>query len=569
MTDQNEAYDKKPKKKPSKFTVVCLTIMMGFSLLGWGVIYAYALVYSVLSPIGQAVGAVFMVMLVHAAVTVPRRLKRPPSRRQRVLVFCGALMAVGLFVAWAYWPDSDQWRPYTFDDELAAIEAKRAVPDEENAALSYEALFTQVEPDVNRPDAIGDRDDPFWNTPWVASEHAELSQWLDMQDKVIAQLMEACRFEECRFAVESQMFASIEPRVSKRNDRLKFCFKMLLACANRDIGEGRIESGSEKYLCALQMGKHCLQQPTVLDFYIGFEMNGSALRAIRRFVVEDESASKDNLDMLAKAIETESKWASDWAAIHAVAKLHAKNLYGTFYEVNERGRSRFTWGIGGALGNNDSSVSTQDGPGKFEKGMGRITLAFFAPWSPETAGTIIDDMYEPLTRAADPNFDWNTLNELERKHSLEKAYLNPTRLVLELAFMEVSDVSRFHRSYMRDVARCRGSRLIIGLRGYKNEHGAWPESLEQIGSVVPAEALVDPINGGAFVYRVTEDGFELYSKGANGVDEDGKRLRPLKEGGPDDVAIWPIRKRCNAKESAEKEKMVQEEADSNDAGAGA
>lgn len=543
------------RKKPSRRAIIFATIMGWLCVLFWGGCYLYALVHAALSPIGQAAGAACIVLLVHAAVTAPRHMKQPPSKRQRLIVFCGAVLAMAFMVAWAYRPDSEFWRPYTFDDELDAIEAERGVPDEENAALLYEALFEHVAPGVNEPDILRSEDNRFIAKPWTSDEEPEVSKWLYEYDAVIAVLLGACQKDFCRFPVESWIFASIEPVGESRRDQYNFCFKVLLADANRDLGDGRVDSGVEKYICALKMGEHCLQQPDILDFYIGFERKKSALGAIRRFVVENEGATKQHLDMLAEAIETENRWPSAWPDVLAVVKLHAKNLYGSLYEINELGKIRFTWGIGGAFRNESNNESTQDKPGKIEKGMGRISLVFSAPWSPETVGMVIDDMYEPFAKAAEPNFDWDTLGEFEEMRCSQSRRLYGVRLLFQFALSVASDVWRLHEAYMRDVAGCRGAQLIIGLRYYKNEHGAWPESLEQIRPLVPDEALVDPMNGGAFTYRLSEEGFKLHSKGPNGIDEDGKRVRPRSQADrePDDVAIWPIPELRDGEKTAHKE----------------
>ena len=49
------------------------------------------------------------------------------------------------------------------------------------------------------------------------------------------------------------------------------------------------------------------------------------------------------------------------------------------------------------------------------------------------------------------------------------------------------------------------------------------------------EIFVDPINNSSFVYKLTDDGFKLYSKGKNNIDENGE----FKRSGPDDWPIWP------------------------------
>ena len=60
-------------------------------------------------------------------------------------------LMVVMLLAWgalAFWPQGPgPWRRYSFDAELAALEAQRAVPDEENAALRYEAALAAVDVD--------------------------------------------------------------------------------------------------------------------------------------------------------------------------------------------------------------------------------------------------------------------------------------------------------------------------------------------------------------------------------------------------------------------------------------
>ncbi len=110
------------------------------------------------------------------------------------------------------------------------------------------------------------------------------------------------------------------------------------------------------------------------------------------------------------------------------------------------------------------------------------------------------------------------------------------RLVLCFVYgIRDADVEKaFKDRYFRCLANRRGTRLLIGLRRYKNEHGRWPGSLGDIKGTVPDEAFVDPRNGGAFVYRLKGDDFELYSAGPNKIDEGGRY-----KSGADDWRIWP------------------------------
>ncbi len=92
------------------------------------------------------------------------------------------------------------------------------------------------------------------------------------------------------------------------------------------------------------------------------------------------------------------------------------------------------------------------------------------------------------------------------------------------------------RSYLRIQTIRRAMPILIALRRYKQETDAWPETLEQIEPKLPEEMLTDPQNNGPFAYRLTGDSFIFYSKGPNGIDEDGVASKPA-----DDYPIWPLK----------------------------
>ncbi len=97
----------------------------------------------------------------------------------------------------------------------------------------------------------------------------------------------------------------------------------------------------------------------------------------------------------------------------------------------------------------------------------------------------------------------------------------------------------------------RGSRVLVGIKQYRSEHGIWPPDLDAIKSTAPAEALVDPQNGGPSVYKFSGDTFTFYSKGKNGIDEEGRwstsHSGDADTSAPaeDDLLIWPPRNRIS------------------------
>jgi hypothetical protein len=96
---------------------------------------------------------------------------------------------------------------------------------------------------------------------------------------------------------------------------------------------------------------------------------------------------------------------------------------------------------------------------------------------------------------------------------------------------------RFRRGVsMSDIiflGECRAARILLALRRYRDDTGAWPTDLRALDTHLPVESLTDPFSHMRFVYRPARDGFLLYSVGLNGTDEGG---RP-----PADFLFWPRR----------------------------
>jgi hypothetical protein len=73
------------------------------------------------------------------------------------------------------------------------------------------------------------------------------------------------------------------------------------------------------------------------------------------------------------------------------------------------------------------------------------------------------------------------------------------------------------RAKLRSAAAC-----VAALR-FRNDTGAWPNSLNALVPGYISAVPNDPFSGAPLVYRVREDGIVVYTAGRNGIDEGGKR----------------------------------------------
>jgi hypothetical protein len=96
-------------------------------------------------------------------------------------------------------------------------------------------------------------------------------------------------------------------------------------------------------------------------------------------------------------------------------------------------------------------------------------------------------------------------------------------------------VAAFVRTETQLRASCSTAVAALAVERYRMEHGAWPDSLEDVDAVIPA----DPYSGQSLLYKRLNDGVVLYTVGANGEDDGG--MTRLDPGGSYDADDWNFR----------------------------
>ncbi|MBE3143818.1 MAG: hypothetical protein IMZ61_07840, partial [Planctomycetes bacterium] len=332
---------------------------------------------------------------------------------------------------------------------------------------------------------------------------------------------------------------------------------------NNDITKGNSNEAVEKYLATLQLGQHECQQPTPIDMLVGIACETLGLKGINNLAVLGD-ANEFYLDKLAKDVSAiKHDWNSDLLDFITLEKLRFKNQFGgSFYEVNSKGKTRLSHDPSammreqfkkqldeGTIDDPETKAVLQKAiicPGYWLKKLMKIYTIptwFYTPATPEKLGEIIDASFENHYLMTKPEFDWSKESEMPPEFHYK---INIQHLVELMAKINRGVYPGLHDNYLRIAAQQRGTRLIIAMRRYKNENGHWPEKLEDIKYSVPPEILIDPFNGDSFVYNRTDENFTLYSKGKNGVDEDGKYDNnwPAKPGA-DDLLIWPFKNKVS------------------------
>ena len=182
-----------------------------------------------------------------------------PKRTRKWIWLTFAIVIIAIIV-WVFLPEDDSdWRPYTFDEELATLEAKRAIPDDQNAATIYNKLIEAYDSSNFEPNFMDhELFESVTNESWSTKDHPELAEWFKGQRDTIQTLMAACERDLCRFPLRPDMIG-LDDTTDRLNPMKRWAL-LLIKAGNNNIGDGDIDEGLSKYISVLQMAEHLYQQ---------------------------------------------------------------------------------------------------------------------------------------------------------------------------------------------------------------------------------------------------------------------------------------------------------------------
>jgi hypothetical protein len=491
---------------------------------------------------------VILIILIAGLIALPRKLRK---------YFYAAIAAVVVCVAiWIFLPDDNEgWRPYTFDKETAALNAKYYVPDEENAAV----IYNQLPAIFDDPCAayIFEDSNTFYKLsrePWSAEDYPEYADWLENHQETIDLLLQTNRYERCYFDTKADVIMDDSFYNLLRPARR--AAQLLIFAANYDIGQKKFDESLTKYNAVMHIGDHFQQNPSTIYKLVGMAVEALAISGLRQFIIEQNVTPEQIKQAEAIISEADWDWNRDFPEIIEYEKLYLKNFAGYYYEINPQGRTRFTrdpW----RRWREYYKKTLENGPSEYEEINQRyesvahpsylkkklwkantLLLWFNFPSNPQTAGQIIDNEYQPYYDVLKPDYDWQKEPEGTLRFSdwfiLTHLQLNFKYYAKTMVEILEPNFRQIRYLYLRIGADKRGTLLLAALKLYKNKNGLWPDSLKQIENLTDDENLIDPRSNCPFAYHLTDDGFELYSTGPNKIDEGGNRYEPA-----DDWPIWP------------------------------
>jgi hypothetical protein len=455
--------------------------------------------------------------------TFPKTVQKWESRIIRVGLVC--------LIIWMLIPSKpDGYRPFQFTEEIAAIEKQRSIPPDQDAYPIYDKLFHAPDPnDRSLPDWAKADIESFTKRTWTAAENPKLSEWLDRRQNILAELKTILQYDLCRFPLEPQLSSSDWEQ--EQTNILKFWSRMLILTANRYAGQQDVSQAIEACKVLSGLSKHQFEQLTPIQYLIGLGFQSLTCSEVVLLTIQPQT-SPDNLKSMDHLLESMTFPGQDhWQKLMEWEKLCLKNqVSGKVYEVNERKQIRFS------RASLRKAFEDTDFP-RFLQPVGVnyfvVYAWIFLPESPYRFVKCIDEHYDKFIQVGHLDYDPEAVrNKLPPSFRLNHSYVVGFFTdMLASAYEKIPDINS------RCLARWQASKIVIGLRRYYDQTGHWPESLTDLQGIISPDLLIDPSNGGEFVYRREGDSFRFYSKGKNGIDDGGLRDKDKKT---DDYRYWPI-----------------------------
>lgn len=476
----------------------------------------------------------FIIIFLLASFALPLRFRK--------WFWSGVGVVVAALIVWVVLPENDkEWKPYTFDEELAVLEANYKVPDEENAAIIYDQLIV----DYNKSELENlscEIDEIIGSEYWHSKDYPQVASLLNNHKALFEKLREASALEKCKFQITSKNLIILE--VNKSSFLRKWAV-LLSKAGNNDIAEGRTGEGIEKIYCIYQIGDHLCRQPLLINILSGIAIKFIAMGRFDKLAVTQD-LDENQLNEIEEFIKNiKYDWQTDLPKVLGYEKLFMKNVLGSMiYETNSKGKIRLNRNPQKAARYLMPAESNElpKQPYFAKKLLKAYTILgwFFVPSSPQKLSQIIDFENEKFYKMAEPDYDWSTKSN-EVKFSFWDFKLNYKYFIKLLSLILAPSYHSVHDLYLRSDSGQRGALLLIGLKRYENKNRCWPENLDDIKGFAKEESFIDPTNGQSFVYEHIDGDFVLYSKGRNGIDDGGIGYSG-DEAKEDDVYIWPSKK---------------------------
>ncbi len=400
-------------------------------------------------------------------------------------------------------------------------------------------------------DAIETHDKAMFE-PWTEKQFPELAKWLQENEKHLQVIYEASLRKDWYYPVFDRkdkdgkpvpLIAMLLPHVQK----MRGLARAFLIRANLHLANNKPDKAWEDLQTCHRLGRLVAKGPTVIDFLVGVAINAMASHAELRLLSNGNMTEQQIdrcLDDLSKLPPmphvslnvdvTERMLFND--AISLIKDGHMKPSLVMDQDPNEEGP--FDQPVLRALTN--WSVVLKKGNDAYDELVAALR---------------IEDVEKRRTKLAEIDQKWNEVRSNYTALSLMTEYLKTgsasavvtDRMADAMIALLLPALRAVDTAQLRSLQTHQNLLLAFQLQKFKLKTGSYPDSLETLEKTLSIRVMPDLCSGSPMHYTKTENGYFLYSVGANGIDEGGRSYNdpPINDQGTpadDNVVQMPLPK---------------------------
>lgn len=284
--------------------------------------------------------------------------------------------------------------------------------------------------------------------------------------------------------------------------------RSLVARAMLSIGEGRLDDAWRDVHAVQQLGRHVADSFTMVHQLVGYAFENLARQGIVRVLASDRLDSELARRML-RDYQALKPYQDCLLLIAGSERLMSVDAV---IAISSEGRSALEWYDLPAIplvGFNWNLVLV-----RINEFFDMIEAAANEPEGPKRNDAVeqVMDTIDEMNAFAVSPFSTDLL--FSRGARSER--IADVLMSLLVPALEAALTAERRTSTQVDLAL-----LAIALEVHRLEEGAYPARLEELVPGVLEELPVDPFGPTPYAYRITEDGYLIYSIGPNGKDDDG------------------------------------------------
>ncbi|MEN6385489.1 MAG: hypothetical protein ABFD79_09850 [Phycisphaerales bacterium] len=376
-------------------------------------------------------------------------------------------------------------------------------------------------------------------------EFAAVNKWVEDNNQTIALFVEASKKPYCWNEQEvdikdSSFFALLLPNLSE----IRNAARLSAAKAKLDAYQGNLDGACQDIFSMWNSAGHLLGPRTIVEQLVGIAMESISFRTTRDLLTE-YNFSPEQLKLLQNNLEQLT--AKKYFISYQTERFFIDDFIQRCFTDNGKGN-------GHAIPSETlvSLYEMDDRTVKKNKHLRRLMYVAISIISADRkdSSEFINSFYDTAQQYAQIT-PWQLRQENKSLESLvnnwswlKKARYRNANLILP-AFDHVNLL--FHRFNID------GQSLVLTLAvlRYQQDNKELPQTLQQLKEAgYIREIPIDPFSGEEITYKLTKEGFTLYSFGTD-FDDDGGKMQPSESTGKPsmwddkdgDAVFWPVQKK--------------------------